>query len=111
MISNNKELFSAILAMDAYNRGYFPGLNIPGSTPSIGTATIIPLDVIFEDQSTLLTIQQAWQEAGFSATAYRLASGEIVISYRGTDNILGTVGSGSDLVNGWSFGAGFSGAS
>lgn len=34
----NRDLFLAILAMDSYNRGYLPGINLTGS--SIGAAFI-----------------------------------------------------------------------
>jgi len=40
MTSSKDVLFQAILAMDAYNRGLSPGLNIPGSGSQIGNARI-----------------------------------------------------------------------
>ena len=38
-MSTSPELIYAILAMDAYNRGYNPGLVYEGN--SVGTATVI----------------------------------------------------------------------
>jgi len=50
--------------------------------------------------------------AGFFASSYTLSDGSTVISYRGTDSILGGEdGGGSDLLNGWTVGAGYSDAS
>ncbi len=77
-------LFKAILAMDSYNRGYGQGIDMPDGIDSksgihskIGNAT-------FSKQSD---IEAGSEEvtAGFYATAYKLSSGETVISYRGTD--------------------------
>jgi hypothetical protein len=66
------DLFLAILAMDAYNRGYDPGLNVSGN--SIGYAILRndPLPADFQAKS-------------FFAQAYNWL-GQTVISYRGTDN-------------------------
>jgi hypothetical protein len=38
MTGISKDLFLAILSMDAYNRGYDPGLVVDGGFPAIGTA-------------------------------------------------------------------------
>ncbi len=68
------DLFRAILAMDAYNRGYTPGIaGLGGQGTQIGNATI-------SLQSN--TPEQA--AASFSATAYTWNNHQI-ISYRGTD--------------------------
>ncbi len=77
-------LFKAILAMDAYNRGYNPGIvHEEGSDAtgvSIGKATI-----------SSRKGDAAAQAAGFYGIAYDMtdvagfAAGEKVISYRGTD--------------------------
>jgi hypothetical protein len=38
----DNELFQAILAMDAYHRGYDKAIRIAGSSHQLGTATILP---------------------------------------------------------------------
>ncbi|MEO1065838.1 MAG: hypothetical protein AAFW47_00525 [Pseudomonadota bacterium] len=91
----NDDLFLAILAMDAYNRGYEPGISgLGGSGSQIGTATFKQ-----DDQSDEAI------GAGFYAAAYELSNGQKVISYRGTDDPSGARG-GSDALTGWFFGAG-----
>ena len=101
-ISDN--LFFAILAMDAYNRGYGAGIdfgtNSDAAGSQIGNATV------YRNKG-----DAAAQSAGFYAIAYKLADGSTVISYRGTDNPTLALGEASDVYNGWSIGAGFIGAS
>src|SRR5262245_23041982 len=65
-------LFRAILAMDAYNRGYNAGLKI-SSSQKIGLAD---LKIAMGDEPA--------QSAGFFAQSYQLG-GETIIAYRGTD--------------------------
>ncbi|MBZ0164883.1 MAG: hypothetical protein K8H74_19500 [Notoacmeibacter sp.] len=96
----SKDLFLAILSMDAYNRGYGAGIEDPAETGGglgvsdethtyrIGNATILM------DANDSEGVAQA---AGFYAVAYELtgsyanpdgsslAAGDTVISYRGTD--------------------------
>ena len=75
MISD--ELMLSILAMDAYNRGYNPGiegLGDPGS--SLGNAR-------FDAQSDIDANSQAVQQS-FYAASYSY-NGQTIISYRGTD--------------------------
>jgi hypothetical protein len=72
-ISN--DLFMAILAMDSYNRGYNPGLNIVGN--QIGNASI---GLAKGDQEAVA--------ASFFAQAYTWNT-KTVISYRGTDVLPG----------------------
>ena len=72
------DLIYAILAMDAYNRGYGAGikrLEEVGAEAKLGSYSI------------LQNISQAdWKSAGFYALAYKhAATGEVVISYRGTN--------------------------
>jgi serralysin len=89
-ISN--ELFHAILAMDAYNRGYeakLTGLSDAVGT-KIGAATVIGSATDAAD--------------GFYAIAYEL-NGKKIISYRGTDDTT-FFSTSSDLWNGWVQGAG-----
>ena len=95
------DLFLAILALDAYNRGYNPGMTFTGNSddpntqPQIGDATIV---------SNL-----ADTSASFYAVAYSW-EGETVISYRGTtfENNAANLG---DVLNGWTISLGFSQAS
>lgn len=70
-------LFRAILAMDAYNQGYAPGLKGVGG--KIGKATILK-----DALDKTIFPEGAAQAAGFYAVAYELADGSKVISYRGT---------------------------
>lgn len=92
-ISN--ELFYAILAMDAYNRGY--NAKLSGLSDAIGTrlgnATVIGS-----------AGGAAAQADGFYAIAYDL-NGQKIISYRGTDNA-DVFSKGNDIWNGWVQGAG-----
>jgi len=75
------ELFKAILSMDSYNRGYEAGINFGTNSDingvKLGNATILKTKGDAEAK-----------DAGFYAIAYKLANGETVISYRGTDEIL-----------------------
>ncbi|PZP55644.1 MAG: hypothetical protein DI586_06160 [Micavibrio aeruginosavorus] len=87
------ELFKAILAMDAYNRGYDAGIDLPNSIGSkIGNASVIRTRG--EDDAEAI---------GFYAIAYQLAGGEKVISIRGTDNkdVLSKDIFKTDVWNGW----------
>jgi Ca2+-binding RTX toxin-like protein len=103
----NSELFKAILAMDSYNRGYGAGIDttngngLGGIGSTIGNATIITdSSKLSADGAPRLDIP-----AGFYAVAYTLASGEKVISYRGTnaDSILNFA---IDAFYGYGIGAG-----
>ena len=104
----SKELFLAILSMDSYNRGYAAGISgLGGEGSKIGIATVK------KDSEQLLDDSSAIQ-AGFYAVSYEISSSdnlpelsnETVISFRGTDDPLGS-DSGNDLWNGWWVGAGF----
>ncbi|MAW89133.1 MAG: hypothetical protein CMJ42_21655 [Phyllobacteriaceae bacterium] len=98
----SKDLFLAILSMDAYNRGYGAGLSdgvnvvngvdIDGfGEASDGTITIGNAKVIANLEDAEI-VQEA-QAAGFYAVAYEITDGSVdgldkgsvVISYRGTD--------------------------
>jgi hypothetical protein len=80
-MSVSPNLMYAILAMDAYNRGYNPGIaglsEASDGTVQIGTATITKNleDAQLSNQAIA---------AGFYAVAYEW-NGETIISYRGTD--------------------------
>ncbi len=99
-MSISKELFFAILAMDAYNRGEERKVEIDGN--AIGLATITTESL---DQADIR--RGDWAEAGFSAVSYDLgggvdgiSTGASAISYRGTDDF-------PDLYHGWTIGAGY----
>jgi len=70
-----KDLIYALLAMDAYNRGYGDGIRNLGETGRIGNWSILTTSTDEFEQSAL--------EAGFYAIAYEY-DGETIISYRGT---------------------------
>ena len=92
------DLISAILAMDSYNRGYGSGITELEPSGTIGTFTI---GTGFD--------QTGWTEAGFYGIAYKnAATGQIVISYRGTDaNFVSPFGEeGSDLLTGYGLAVG-----
>ncbi len=93
-----RDLFLALLSMDAYNRGLpesRPGTLIPNyETSDLGFASFIrdspePLNAI-----------------GFFAVAYTLSSGEKFISYRGTDQPTAGNGLGGDIWNGYGLATG-----
>ena len=95
-IATSRDLFLSILALDAYNRGYKPGLlglsEAPGT--QIGTATITK------------TTRDINADVSFYASAYNW-NGETVISYRGTrfDGALGP--DLGDVMSGWTLSAGY----
>jgi len=94
-------LFKAILAMDAYNRGYEAAIELSDAVNvGIGTATI-------QTNSSLIFEENADQAIGFYSIAYNYDN-EIVISFRGTNDFKGlsTIASSLDAYHGWSIGAG-----
>jgi len=97
MSATQTDLFLAILALDAYNRGYNPGMYIPTPDPNnpdciqIGNATVVQ--------------QKADNSIGFYAVAYNW-DGQTVISYRGTTFEVGH-NTLNDIIYGWSLSAGF----
>ena len=90
------ELNYAILSLDSYNRGYAPA--VPGVDGPVVSDYSFRLD-----SAILVDSNGARQDiaASFYAAAYQDASGNIVISYRGTDDPLG-----GDLAA-WMGGGGF----
>ena len=91
----DRDLFLAILAMDAYNRNYSEGLLLP-ETDGLGTAQIIgDSEILRGDDGSRLD-----QQSNFYAIAYEW-NGETIISYRGTDNPL------EDANTGYGLGAGY----
>lgn len=95
-MSMSSPLFTAILAMDAYNRGHGArvfGLSDENGT-RIGTATILTSD---NDAIAFYAIAYLW-------------NGRTVISYRGTDDRnLDPTDTASDVYTGWISGAGIMG--
>jgi hypothetical protein len=80
-VAISPDLFRAILAMDAYNRGYNPGIaGLGGENTGIGLATVR------KDSSILGQTGGTFndQAASFFAQAYSW-NGKTVIAYRGTD--------------------------
>ncbi|MEQ1648014.1 MAG: hypothetical protein ABL901_16935 [Hyphomicrobiaceae bacterium] len=78
----SNDVFLAILAMDAYNRGYGAGLGdstngLGGVGSQIGNATVSAQSDITENS--------AQRNASFYAQSYTL-DGKTIIAYRGTDN-------------------------
>src|SRR5882724_5832012 len=95
-MATQRDLFLAILALDAYNRGYSPGMQLPSSS-QIGDATIVAD-----------TNDDTSRAASFYAVAYNW-EGQTIISYRGT-RFPGGPDFG-DVVNGWTLSAGYAAAS
>jgi Ca2+-binding RTX toxin-like protein len=90
-MATNALVMKAILAMDSYNHGYGMGINgLGGVGTYIGTAQITK-------QSDTVTGTDG-VNAGFYGIAYTYG-GQTVISYRGTDELVGW--NGSDLYNGF----------
>lgn len=99
----NDNLFKAILAMDAYNRGYDANIkfgtlagtvSLDAQGTQIGNATILDSNG-----------NAAAQDIGFYALAYTY-NGETVISYRGTDYPENDTTIPKDVQYGWTLGAG-----
>jgi hypothetical protein len=77
--SQNPELFRAILAMDAYHRGYGAGIpNLPGT--QVGLASV------GRDSRILIDTNSARRDisANFFAQEYTI-NGAKIVSYRGSD--------------------------
>jgi hypothetical protein len=93
----NDELFKAILAMDAYHRGYDKAIRITGANTQLGTAVFTGQSSIAENSPEI--------NAGFYASAYSW-NGQTIISYRGTSTSSGGA-TLTDVVHGWPMGGGF----
>jgi hypothetical protein len=91
-MTTTTDVMMSILALDAYNRGYAPGIaGLSDAKDSrIGSATI---DRTAEDA------EGAAKAAGFFAVQYSLG-GTTVISYRGTT--FTGLPDRADVLNGWS---------
>lgn len=106
----DRDLFLAILAMDSYNRGYGQGI---GGLDAVPNVTQIGMATIAQQSDT--NSNTPGVNAGFYAIAYDVGGvagfspDEKVISYRGTDNIVGDPAllfSNNDIFSGWGTGAG-----
>jgi hypothetical protein len=93
----DNELFQAILAMDAYHRGYDKAIRITESSDQLGTAAII-LDSLETPNTT------DGQNQGFYASAYSW-NGQTIISYRGTSTSSFSA-TFTDVYTGWLMGGG-----
>lgn len=113
-------LLNAVLAMDAYNRGYNSGIDLRprdenGNLIEDAQGNPIESDVIGTQIGGAEIIQNSSvlgpgvdQASNFYAVAYE-RNGETIISYRGTDDPLGTITEsffGGDIWDGWTAGAG-----
>ncbi|TFI58518.1 hypothetical protein E2493_09710, partial [Sphingomonas parva] len=109
----SKELFYAVLSMDAYNRGSGAAMVVEGD--EVGAVRALNISGVAGSQ--------AWSETGFHATVYDVIRGGItgldastIISYRGTNFpssfLSGAAWSefGKDIRYGWAVGAGIYGA-
>lgn len=102
-ISQSPDLYYAILAMDAYNRGYKRGLVVPGN--KIGNADLVADSSLLGSVPNNSNLNKD-NAASFFAQAYTFnqdagtLSGKTVISYRGTDD-KAFFRSTSDAWNGW----------
>jgi hypothetical protein len=98
--ATSQDVLLAVLALDAYNQGYSPGMQLANKTLVDG-ATIIA------NSSKLLG--PIADDASFYAIAYNV-SGQTVIAYRGT-RAPGGIPDLGDVMNGWTLSAGFAQAS
>lgn len=100
----DKELFNAVLAMDAYNRGHAPSIRFTDPTgsvgQSIGNAVIVSQSDVAEGGVSV--------RSSFYALAYDTNKDGLgdIISYRGTDDPIGDSWHDGDVWNGWRIGTG-----
>ena len=98
-MTTSKEVFLSLLSMDAYNRGYGAGLGgfSDAEDSLMGKVKVVRASSSLENSPEV--------QAGFYAIAYEVTdgtaiegfdTGDVVISYRGTDEEL------KDAWNGWS---------
>lgn len=91
----SKDLFLAILSMDAYNRGYGAGITDNGNDDPDGLGVSTDTQDYFIGNAKIIDSKgdAEAQAAGFYAIAYEiedgagitgLSTGDTVISYRGT---------------------------
>ncbi len=103
----NRDVFLSILALDSYNRGYEPGLDLGTSSDASGTQ--IGNATISKNKGDADA-----RDASFYAIAYNW-EGETIISYRGSDYHDGwweqfpfvNIPTSTDFWDGWSATAGW----
>ncbi len=104
-MADSQDVLLAVLALDAYDQGYSPGMTLANNT-SVDGAQIIA--------TSSEAIGKTADNASFYAIEYNVA-GQLVISYRGTrfdGNYLGVTGPDlGDVMNGWTLSAGYAAAS
>ncbi|SCC81402.1 hypothetical protein [Saliniramus fredricksonii] len=111
--SIDSDVFKALLALDAYNRGYGRGIELLPGANGIGFAEY--LDVTKDNGDDNVTNPEFGLHAdsiaaSFYARAYTY-NGETIISYRGTDQYFWNDQSWGDIINGWTLGAGVTASS
>lgn len=112
MSATEQDVELAILSLDAYNRGYLPGmpLSLSQAAVPVGGATLQ------NTSTTALGVDANGvpidQSASFYAVSYDW-NGKTVIAYRGTrfDGANYTLPDAGDVLNGWTLSAGFAQAS
>lgn len=109
----SSQLFNAVLSMDAYNRGYNAGIkfgNDPGDYSIDTQGTQLGAATIIRNKGDADA-----QASNFYGVAYNYdtdgdgTGDQIIISYRGTDDPLGTITEsffGGDIWDGWTAGVG-----
>ncbi len=113
----SKDLFLAILSMDSFNRGYDAGID--GLSDATDGTALIGNAKIWKNLEGQNLDDEA-EAAGFYAISYKinapigntgdqLATNQVIISYRGTDNNVSFWDDdpASDLWNGYGVAAGF----
>jgi len=96
-------LLDAILSMDSYNRGYNAGIVFgtdPNNSEAVDGVTQIGNETVYQSANTADA-----QNIGFYAIAYQDdTTGDITISYRGTDEAITPIA--KDVLFGYNVGAG-----
>lgn len=111
MVNNIVDLPYAILAMDVYNRSTNEGVFlVDGVKPkewNVEEGTELPKEgtIIGNYEVIKVSHRNEYTAQSFYAIAYKnVNTGEIIISYRGTDDVPGKM---VDAFTGWAMGAGF----
>ncbi len=101
----NNVLLNTILSMDAYNRGYNAGISLPLQDTNAQNSRIDGVQILFDSSVLGVGVDQS---ASFYAIAYEDTNGNVTVSYRGTDSIVGSpnIWGDGDFINGWFVGTG-----
>src|SRR6056297_2814616 len=111
--SIDPDVFKALLALDVYNREYGEGIILEENANGLGYAeylTVLRPKENEGDEDIEFGPDPASIAASFYARAYTY-NGEIIISYRGTDQYFWNDQSWGDIINGWVLGAGVTASS